>query len=120
MGGKVFISCGMRLPEEKDAALRVKALLNNKPFNLTPYLAITIQSLDDIMTIIKELRSSYYYLFMTLDENLCLLINNSRSHITWRLAVTLLRYGSEARVIRLVAFSVTCLAIPSGLVPRKN
>src|SRR5438552_18426979 len=48
--GKVFISCGRHHPEERDAALRVRDLLKNK-FNLTPYVAITVQSLNDIMTI---------------------------------------------------------------------
>ena len=63
MTGKVFISCGMGSPEEREAALRVKDLLKTK-FSLAPYVAITVQSLDDIMTITKELRSSDYYLFI--------------------------------------------------------
>lgn len=54
MAGKVFISCGMHLPEERETALRVRDLLENEPFKLTPYVAITVQSLDDIMTITKE------------------------------------------------------------------
>jgi hypothetical protein len=64
MGGKVFISCGINSPEERKMARRVRDLLNNDPFNLTPYVAITVQSLDDIMTITNELRSSDYYLFI--------------------------------------------------------
>lgn len=63
MTGKVFISCGMSSSEETEAALRVRDLLKND-FNLTPYVAITVQSIDDIMTITKELRSSGYYLFI--------------------------------------------------------
>lgn len=63
MTGKVFVSCGMHLPEERDAALRVRELLKSQ-FNLTAYVAITVQSFDDIMTITKELRSSDYYLFI--------------------------------------------------------
>jgi hypothetical protein len=62
--GKVFISCGMASPEETDAALKVSELLRSAPFNLTPYVAIKVQSTDDIMTIIKELRLSDYYLFI--------------------------------------------------------
>jgi hypothetical protein len=63
MTGKVFISCGMHLPEERAAALRVRDLLKSQ-FNLTPYVAIMVQSFDDIMTITRELRSSDYYLFI--------------------------------------------------------
>ena len=63
MTGKVFVSCGMHLPEEREAALRVRELLKSQ-FNLTAYVAITVQSFDDIMTITKELRSSDYYLFI--------------------------------------------------------
>jgi len=59
--GKVFISCGMASSGEQKAALLVRDLLKNK-FGLTPYVAITVQSLDDVMTITKELRSSDYYL----------------------------------------------------------
>jgi hypothetical protein len=49
--------------EERNAALRVKELLE-KEFSLKPYVAITVQSLDDIMTITRELRRSDYYLFI--------------------------------------------------------
>ena len=62
--GKVFISCGMASSEEQNAALRVRDLLQNKFGFKRPYVAITVQSLDDIMTITKELRSSDYYLFI--------------------------------------------------------
>jgi hypothetical protein len=62
--GKVFISCGMASSEERNAALRVRDLLQNKFGFKRPYVAITVQSLDDIMTITKELRSSDYYLFI--------------------------------------------------------
>jgi hypothetical protein len=61
--GKVFISCGMHLEEEKEAARKVQALLREK-FHLDTYVAIDVQSLDDIMNITKELRSSDYYLFI--------------------------------------------------------
>jgi hypothetical protein len=62
--GKVFISCGMHLAEEREAALRVRDLLKSDKFNLTPYVAITVQSFDDIMSITEKLRSSDYYLFI--------------------------------------------------------
>jgi hypothetical protein len=64
MVGKIFISCGMHLPEERETALRVRDLLQNNFNFVKPYVAITVQSLDDIMTITKELRSSDYYLFI--------------------------------------------------------
>ena len=48
---------------EKKAADRVGELLK-KEFNLKPYIAIQTQSLDDIMVITKELRSSDYFLFI--------------------------------------------------------
>jgi hypothetical protein len=63
MAGKVFISCGQRLSGERGTALAVKKLLNRK-FGLHGYVAFSVQSLDDIMTITKELRSSDYYLFI--------------------------------------------------------
>jgi hypothetical protein len=62
--GKVFISCGQHLPDEKEAASRVHELLA-KEFHLKPYLAKDVQSLYDLMTITKkELPSSDYYLFI--------------------------------------------------------
>jgi len=61
--GKVFISCGQRPPDERRIALAIRDLLERQ-FSLTPYLAFRIQSLDDIMTITRELRSSDYYLFI--------------------------------------------------------
>jgi hypothetical protein len=61
--GKVFVSCGQHLPEEREAAQQVCALLR-KEFDLSPYLAINVQSLDDVMIITKELRSSDYFLFI--------------------------------------------------------
>lgn len=63
MAGKVFVSCGMHLPEEREAALRVSELLKTI-FGLKPYVAISVHSLDDVMTITNELRSSDYYLFI--------------------------------------------------------
>lgn len=58
----------MHLPEEKEAAEKVSKLLNSPPFNLTPYVAIKVQSTDDIMTITKELSSSDYYLFIDFER----------------------------------------------------
>ena len=63
MAGKVFISCGQKLGKEKKIALAVKKLLKSK-FKLDSYLAFRVQSLADVMTITKELRSSDYYLFI--------------------------------------------------------
>jgi hypothetical protein len=63
LAGKVFVSCGQASTEEKDAAEQVGKLLKDE-FNLTPYLAITVQGLRDIMRITDELRSSDYYLFI--------------------------------------------------------
>jgi hypothetical protein len=63
MPGKVFVSCGQATIEEKRTARRVARILE-KEFKLKPYLAFTIQSLSDIMTITKELGSSDYYLFI--------------------------------------------------------
>jgi len=63
MPGKVFISCGQRLPREKNVAKKVGELLKEK-VNLNYYLAFKIQGLNDIMKITEELRSSDYYLFI--------------------------------------------------------
>jgi hypothetical protein len=62
MAGKVFISCGQRPPRETEIASKVRDIL--KELGLDPYLAFKVQSLNDIMTITKELRSSDYYLFI--------------------------------------------------------
>ena len=62
MPGKVFISCGQRGSEKKTAEA-VKDLLETK-FGLSTYLAFQVQSLDDIMVITKELRTSDYYLMI--------------------------------------------------------
>ena len=62
MAGKVFISCGQRGQQEKGIAEKVRDLLESLEFNT--YLAFKIMSLNDIMTIVKELRSSDYYLFI--------------------------------------------------------
>lgn len=61
--GKVFVSSGTHLASEKEAVRRIQTLLKSK-FHLNPYVAIDVQSLDDIMNITKELRSSDYYLFI--------------------------------------------------------
>lgn len=67
MEAKVFISCGQKEDSEKRMAEDVRDLLEKKGFN--PYLAFKIQSLDDIMTITKELSSSDYYLFIDFFRN---------------------------------------------------
>jgi len=63
MVGRVFISCGQRPPREQNIAQKVSKLLKEK-FDLECYLAFKIQSLNDIMKITDELRSSDYYLFI--------------------------------------------------------
>lgn len=63
MPGKVLMSCGQRPPDERRIAYTIKDVLE-KEFSLKPYLAFKIQSLDDIMTITNELRSSDYFLFI--------------------------------------------------------
>jgi len=61
--GKVFVSCGQHLPEEKEAAEKIRQLLRDE-FHLIPYVAFRVQGLRDIMRITDELRSSDYYLFI--------------------------------------------------------
>lgn len=63
MAGRVFISCGQRPPDEREVAERLKVLLEEE-FHLEVYIAFRIQSLDDVMTITRELRSSDYFLFI--------------------------------------------------------
>ena len=63
MPGKVFISCGQRHRDERETADKIATLLLDE-FGLQSYLAFNIQSLDDIMKITQELRSSDYYLFV--------------------------------------------------------
>lgn len=67
MPGKVFISCGQR-GSEKRIAETVKKLLEEE-FGLSTYLAFQVQSLDDIMVITKELRTSDYYLMIDFKRN---------------------------------------------------
>lgn len=67
MPGKVFISCGQRGGEKKTAEA-VKKLLEVE-FGLSTYLACQVQSLDDIMVITKELRTSDYYLIIDFKRN---------------------------------------------------
>ena len=62
MAGKVFISCGQR-DSERGCAQEIARILEHE-FGLVPYLAFQTQSLDDIMTITDELRSSDYYVFV--------------------------------------------------------
>jgi hypothetical protein len=64
LAGKVFISAGTNLPQEKDAVQKVKTLLESAEFNLQTYVAINVQSLGDIMNITTELRDADYYLFI--------------------------------------------------------
>jgi len=63
MAGRVFISCGQRPPDEREVAEQVRALLENE-LHLSVYLAFRIQSLDDVMTITRELKNSDYFLFI--------------------------------------------------------
>jgi hypothetical protein len=63
MPGKVFVSCGQR-DSERECAEEIGRILKDAEFGLTPYLAFRTQSLDDIMTITHELKSSDYYLFV--------------------------------------------------------
>lgn len=62
MAGKVFVSCG-QAHSERTAAAAVGQVLRDE-FALTPYIAVGVQSLGDIMAITSELRSSDYYLFI--------------------------------------------------------
>jgi len=68
MPGKVFISCGQKSEGERKIAEEIKDLLNQE-FSLNPYLAFKIQSLDDIMTITNELRTSDYFIFIDFKRN---------------------------------------------------
>jgi len=62
MKSKVFVSCGQR-PDEKDVAVKVARLLNDRGFN--PYVAIDVQTILDINGgIIRELKDSDCYLFV--------------------------------------------------------
>ena len=62
MTAKVFVSCGQATTAEKKIAKRVCKVLEEA--GLSTYLAITVQSLDDVMAITNDLRSSDYYLFI--------------------------------------------------------
>lgn len=68
VAGKVFISCGQSSERERKTADRIKKLLKEK-FDLESYLAVGVQSLNDIMRITDELRSSDYYLFIDFVRN---------------------------------------------------
>jgi hypothetical protein len=63
MVGRVFISCGQRPGREKETANKIGILLKEK-FSLESYIAINVQSLNDIMKITQELRTADYYLFI--------------------------------------------------------
>jgi hypothetical protein len=60
---KVFVSCGQRLPSETSTAIKIRDLLRDK-FGLDSYLAFTIQSVEDVMRITRDLSSCDYYLFI--------------------------------------------------------
>jgi hypothetical protein len=68
MPGRVFISCGQSSQEERTAAGRVHDLLRDT-FGLDPYLAISVQGLNDILRITDELRAADYYLFIDFVRN---------------------------------------------------
>ena len=75
MPGKVFISCGQREKDgdgskqnEKNIAEKIKDDLKSLGFN--PYLSFKVQSTKDIMTIIEELKSSDYYLFIDFERKI--------------------------------------------------
>jgi hypothetical protein len=61
--GKVFVSCGQHLSEEKEATENIRLLLRDE-FHLTAYVALRVQGLRDILKVTDELRSSDYYLFI--------------------------------------------------------
>lgn len=63
MVGKIFLSCGQSTSQEKQVANKIKKLLEDK-FDLDCYVAINIQSLNEIMKITDELKSSDYFLFI--------------------------------------------------------
>ena len=63
MRSRVFVSCGQRDEEEKDAARQIGKLLEGRGFDV--YLAIDVQTLLEINTrIIRELKNSDCYLFV--------------------------------------------------------
>lgn len=65
MPGKVFISCGQASKEEKSIANSIKSWLEDSARGYSAYIAVEIQSLDDINSaIVKELTSADYYIFI--------------------------------------------------------
>ena len=64
MTGKIFISCGQRSQDEKEIAKAVSELLEKKLKFPPPYLAAKIDTFEEVLSIIKELASSDYFLFI--------------------------------------------------------
>lgn len=62
MTAKVFISCGTRPGRERESANKIKNLIESLGFKT--YFSINIQSLDDVMSIIDNLKQSDYYVFI--------------------------------------------------------
>lgn len=63
MSAKVFISCGQRSAEERQAAADTAELLSREGFSV--YVAIAAQSIEDVNSgIISQLRRSDYYVFI--------------------------------------------------------
>lgn len=66
MAGKVFISCGQADPTEKLFVNKLAQWLKEEKY-FNPYAAIDVQTLEDInSSIIRELESSDYFLFIDL------------------------------------------------------
>lgn len=63
MAGKVFISSGQRLSDERKIIEEISKLLKDK-FELDSYVAFTLQGLNDVMKIMEELKESDYFLFI--------------------------------------------------------
>jgi hypothetical protein len=63
MPSQVFISCGLKNKQERDAAMELHSFLKGKGF--VPYLAIVVQSIPDLnQGIINQLKRSDYYIFI--------------------------------------------------------
>ncbi len=62
MSGKVFLSCGQQLGRERRIAEKVSQLLKTCGFD--PYMALDVQSVGDIMGIVRKLEAADYFLFI--------------------------------------------------------
>lgn len=63
MSAKVFISCGLSLPEEIKVAEDVSAWLKDEGYD--PFVALEVPTFAELNTqLIRELKSSEYYLFI--------------------------------------------------------